>query len=219
MSGHAPTLHALKLGLLGFAACMGTAITLYPGGTFRDPQSPGYAFWDNYWCDLLDPVALSGEDNLWGSRFARAAFAVFALVLLRFWPLAAAWAQGGTKSRLAVSLGRAGAISLLLVSATSSVSEPEAHAVAVTASAGAGVVSALLLLPALHARTDRLTASLGIALALTTTVTLLQYVRQGITRANYAAWLPASQKLATLLLLAWMVRLIWLIGRATRTPP
>jgi hypothetical protein len=39
------------------------AAWLYPGGTRGDRSSPGFSLRDNYWCDLLDPVAYCGRPN------------------------------------------------------------------------------------------------------------------------------------------------------------
>jgi hypothetical protein len=80
----------------------------------------------------------------------------------------------------------------------------------VSLSAVLGIVAAVVLMPLLSPRSDPLTRWLGAALATSSSVTLLQYLRQGITDANYAAWLPGSQKFATIFLLSWMLRLMWL---------
>jgi hypothetical protein len=214
--GQAAWMRVAVLGLLGFLGCVLASARLYPGGTWSDPQALGFSFWQNFWCDLLSPVAIGGGDHLLGSFLARAGFACFALCMWRFWPLAAAFSGNAQSTAWAARLGKAGAVALVGVSLVPSMRSEELHAVLVTLSAGAGIVAALLLLPALWPRTDRLTRLLGTLLVLSSTVTLLQYLRQGITRANYADWLAGSQKIASACMLLWMARLLWLIWRRAR---
>lgn len=56
----------------------------YPGGSWIDTQAPGFSFWHNYLCDLLDYRALNGELNS-GRLYARAALGVLCISLIYFW--------------------------------------------------------------------------------------------------------------------------------------
>ncbi|MEO5581658.1 MAG: hypothetical protein ABIR66_03125 [Saprospiraceae bacterium] len=39
------------------------AATLYPGGSQANPDSVGYDWINNYWCNLMNPVAMNGMIN------------------------------------------------------------------------------------------------------------------------------------------------------------
>ncbi|MCE2613008.1 hypothetical protein LVD13_08495 [Flavobacteriaceae bacterium D16] len=56
----------------------------YPGGTWIDPTTPGFSFWHNYLCDLLDYKSLNGEINS-GRYYARAALGVLCISLIYLW--------------------------------------------------------------------------------------------------------------------------------------
>ena len=82
-----PRSNLLLLPVIG----MGLFVTLYvlaafkyPGGTWIDSSAPGFSFWDNYLCDLLDYRSLNGELNT-GRYYARAALGVLCLSLIYLW--------------------------------------------------------------------------------------------------------------------------------------
>ena len=56
----------------------------YPGGSWNDPATTQFSFWNNYLCDLLDEVAINGEMNS-GRLYARAALGVLCISLLYLW--------------------------------------------------------------------------------------------------------------------------------------
>lgn len=56
----------------------------YPGGTWIDPTAPGFSFWHNYLCDLLDYRALNGDINT-ARIYARAALGVLCISLIYLW--------------------------------------------------------------------------------------------------------------------------------------
>jgi hypothetical protein len=203
-------------GMAAFAVCMIVSSALYPGGTWSSRDATGYSFWHNYWCDLLDPHALNGAPNVAGSWVARAGFACMAIALLRFWPLAARVAGGGARAVAATRLGTAGALGLLALSVLPTLTSPAAHAVAVSLSAAAGLLAALFLIPWLSPRRDLAAWLLGAGLALTSSATLLQYVRQAVTQRDFAGWLPGMQKLATLFLFGWMLQNVMRLTRVGR---
>ena len=60
------------------------AALYYPGGSWVNPDAPGFSFWHNYLCDLLDYKALNGQINS-GRLFARAALGVLCISLIYFW--------------------------------------------------------------------------------------------------------------------------------------
>jgi hypothetical protein len=192
-------------GLVAFVAALAGAIFRYPGGTFFDRRSPGFSFWGNFFCDLLHERALNGAPNLESQWLARLAFASFGVVLLAFWPRAAALAPGPLARRWVGALGVTGATLLFVVTLVPSHTEPLLHGVVVLASALPNVAAAVVLGVAFYGRSDLVTRLLWLAVVLTASLSLGQYIRQGL-GAEAADWLAGSQKLTAIALLAFMGR-------------
>lgn len=84
---NAPSHRFLLLPILGmsiFVLLYILAALNYPGGSWNDPTSTQFSFWNNYLCDLLDQVAVNGELNS-GRFYARAALGVLCISLLYLW--------------------------------------------------------------------------------------------------------------------------------------
>jgi hypothetical protein len=207
-------LRALVFTLLVFLITIGLSAYLYPGGTWFDRASPGFSFWGNFWCDLLHERSFNKQPNARSLWLARGAFWAFALALFRFWPLAAQLVVGRELRRWIVALGLCGALTLLLVTMFSSHTDPLLHGVFVVGSALLGVLAASVLSLAIFARADALTRLLSLGLIASTLVSLGQYVSQGF-GADAAEWLAGAQKITTLFLVAFMLRCIFLLRRAT----
>jgi hypothetical protein len=197
-------------GLASFVVALAAAIWRYPGGTFFDRHSPGFSFWGNFFCDLLHERALNGAPNLESQWLSRLAFASFGVVLMAFWPRAAALAPGPASRRWVSALGITGATLLFGVTLAPSHTEPLLHGVLVLASALPSVAAAIVLGISFYGRTDLITRLLWFALVLTASLSLGQYVRQGL-GAEAADWLAGAQKLTAIALLAFM-------GRCTTLP-
>ena len=71
-------------GMVIFVLLYVVAAILYPGGSWRSPDSTGFSFWNNYLCDLLDHYAINGSLNK-ARYFARAALAFLCGSLLLLW--------------------------------------------------------------------------------------------------------------------------------------
>lgn len=202
--------------LFAFGVLVSTAAVTYPGGTWLRRASVGFSFWNNFWCDLLSTRALNGQSNLLGAVLARAAFACFALALFGFWPLAcslarstafdAAHANPERPHALARGAGRFGALSLLLVAVVPAATSELIHGVAVVVSAGASLAAVSLLLPGLVRCGEHKAAWLAVATLVVFVVCLVDYVSRGA--LGGAAWLAGAQKIATALLLAFMVHVL-----------
>ena len=52
------------LGIGIFVILYISAANLYPGGSVVDPNTEGYDWFHNYWCDLMYKNSLNGESNL-----------------------------------------------------------------------------------------------------------------------------------------------------------
>ena len=190
-----------------FGALITAAAAAYPGGTWDQPDSRGFSFWNNFWCDLLANVALDGRPNRLGAVLARLAFACFALALLRFWPLAAATAGRGPDS-VPERLGRFGALSLIAVALVPAASSQALHGIAVVLSAGCAVAAVVPLIPELWRRDARRAALLGTVAVASAVACLVQYVYQGCFADDATTWLAGVQKITTALLLSFMLQLL-----------
>jgi hypothetical protein len=71
-------------GIIVFAFLYVLASLQYPGGSQADPQSMGFSWMKNYFCNLLNETAINGKSNL-GQPFALASLLVLALSLALFW--------------------------------------------------------------------------------------------------------------------------------------
>ena len=197
---------AITRALLAFAALISAAALAYPGGTWTEPGRPGFSFWDNFWCDLLSTTAIDGTANVAGAVLARLAFVCFAFALYRFWPVAAAHAQ--QHGALARRAGRSGALALLAVAIVPSSTSELLHGIAVVSSAGAQLFAVALLIVPLLARGERASALLALCTLSLALLCLAQYVRQGCFDTGAATWLAGMQKVTTLCLLAFMLRVL-----------
>lgn len=72
------------VGITAFLFLYGYAASAYPGGTKLDPRTVGYSHLDNYWCDLLVPVAYNGQPNP-GMVYAVIGTVLLPLTLTAFW--------------------------------------------------------------------------------------------------------------------------------------
>ena len=203
----------------GFVLLELVAMRLYPGGTFWDRTTRGARFWRNFLCDLESPVALDGAPNAVGSRFGQAAMAILAAGLAPFW-----WSA----PRLFVELRALGtavrALGLASLGGVAAViSMPSSrfgalHGIAVIAAGVPGLTAALLAVVGLASAepSPRVAALLGGATLAISAVDFALYVQTMRAAGPGPTLLPVAQKVALLLLLAWMLTVAWRTGRRRR---
>ncbi|HZU82606.1 MAG TPA: hypothetical protein VE987_06805 [Polyangiaceae bacterium] len=208
--------------VVAFVALELVAMRLYPGGTFWDPSARGARFWQNFLCDLESDVALDGEPNVVGARVARAAMLTMVLGFAPFW-----W----TVPRLFVSLPRLGSCvralglaslaGIVAVTLMPSSRYGYLHGVAVIVAGLPGLSAAALAVVGL-ARAEarpRVAAAIGAAMLASAGVDFALYARTMVGGGPGPRVLPIAQKLALILLLAWMVVVAWRAAiRETRAP-
>jgi len=198
----------IVLAWLGFCVLFVAAAVVYPGGNWLDRAAHGHRFFANYFCDLTQPVSLSGVDNAIGSRLAQLAMSCFAAALAGFfWLLpryfepyarATAWVRG---------LGECAVLSYLAVPFTPSGLFGRLHADLALLSGGLGLTAALCAVWAL-CRASGIARALGVLGALSLAVGLIHaalfvyYLGQ---TEPAPLLVPAAQKVAALLLSAWML--------------
>ncbi len=92
-------------GSLLFIALYITAAAFYPGGSQADKQARGFSWVHNYWCNLLNDVAINGQPNR-AKFIALAALVELCISITVFWlVLPAATGVGKLLGRLIRSAG------------------------------------------------------------------------------------------------------------------
>ena len=203
-----PLFLAAVLATLASALLLVAAMAVYPGGRWADPTSSGFDVVHNYFCDLIRPTGHDGRPNVPGMQFARVGMLAQALGLLALWWLVPRFApQRRWLGRLLRVSGTIGSLLLPFVAFTPSDGTSRVHALAIGAS-GAPCLLALLLasacLLAERRRWPRL-ARLTLLLVAVALVNAVLYVCSLVATWPDAWSLPLAQKVAWLLLVAWIV--------------
>jgi len=199
---------AIALSWLAFSGLFVAAAWVYPGGNWLDRAAQGHHFFANYFCDLTQPVSLSGVTNPLGSRLAQLAMLCFGVALAGFFWLVPRFF--GAPSRLGTwvrGLGESAVLGFLAVPFTPSELFGDVHALLSLLSAAFGLAAALCAVVGLL-RSHRVARALGV-------VGTLSLVAGGVHAALFVRYLhasepaplivPAVQKVAALLLSSWML--------------
>src|SRR5450432_3942451 len=151
-----PAALATLLCLLGFAGFWAGAMALYPGGTFLDRSHMGQSFFGNFFCDLTQPVSLSGVANPVGSRLGQCGMLLFAGALLGlFWVVPQHFAPGGRSRLWVLGLGTLSVLTFVAVPLTPSERFGNLHAVLALVAGTFGILAALVAVWALFASRGR----------------------------------------------------------------
>ena len=194
---------------------------LYPGGNWLDRGAFGHRFFANFLCDLTQPVSLSGMQNRVGSRCAQFGMLNFALALACFfWLLPVLFVARGWSASWVRVLGGGAMLVFVAVPLTPSLSFGHLHERLALLSGALGLAAALAAVNALRRahRAARVLAAVG-ALALVFGALDAGLFVYHLGDATPPWSVPALQKVAALLLCAWMVgtaRLVLAKPRVTR---
>jgi hypothetical protein len=205
--------------VVAFAVAMAAAASLYPGGTWCDPQAPGYDLWRSFFCDVLHIRGLNGMPNP-GAPFARAALVLIAAAFVPFWfALPVALKLGARRVAAVHAFGAASATASLIVALAPSDRFPQLHQAAVLLAASAGIGAALLALGGVKAASGaaRALPPLAWAALMTAAVDAGLYAAQLSDPAPCALALPALQKLAAGLIVTWMLATAWVVRHPARS--
>jgi hypothetical protein len=199
---------AIAGAVVAFGGLEAAAMRAYPGGTWWDPTSRGHRFWENFLCDLEWRVALNGEPNP-GAPFARAAMLLLLLGLLPFWVAVPRLIRGTfERSRFAVTaLGLVSTAATVAVVLMPSDRFGALHGALVLVAGVPGLTAAALAVRglALGEPHPRVTAWLGGAVLAAAFVDFVLYASHFATHTNGTPLGAALQKVALVLLLAWML--------------
>jgi hypothetical protein len=194
------------LALIAGVALIGYAMACYPGGTVFDPMARGHSFWLNHLCDLTGAAACNGQPNGIAAPAARAGLASFAVAMAAFWVAMPALFPGWP--RLALMVRVAGATSALGLAVLTLVppSPGPLHAIVVFSAALPGLAAAVASAVALFRFAgDRVLGLLAAGTLLAGAADAAIYARKTIVHPNeYLQSIPIIQRLAFLLMLAWM---------------
>ena len=206
---------------LGFVITMVVAAARYPGGTWCQPHAPGYDLWRSFFCDVLHSRALNGTPNP-GAPAARAAIVLIAAAFLPFWLAVPSTLElTRARARLVRIVGTASAVACLAVALTPSDRFPEWHQAAVLSGAGAGVLAALIAVSSRQLPLSQSSSALrwlAWAALLAAALDAALYAAQLASPAPCATALPALQKFAAALVLAWMLGTAWVLVAPRRRP-
>jgi hypothetical protein len=189
---------------------MSAAMALYPGGNWLDRSAVGSRFFANFFCDLTQPISLSGVTNPVGSRLAQLGMLFFALALgCLFWLVPYHFALRPRVGRWVRTLGECSVLCFIAVPLTPSERFGNVHAALALVSSGFGIASALAAVCALWASERRVLALLG---ALTLALGAFDgglFVYHLSDAAPPPLLVPAGQKVAALALVLWMAVVAW----------
>jgi uncharacterized membrane protein len=187
---------AVGIGLLA------TAMLRYPGGTALDPLSPGHSFWFNFLCDLTGDVAVNGRPNPGGS-LARAAMIAFCVALACFWIVLPS--RFRDRRRISTATKTFGVVSVLGLAAVP-LATGLAHIAAVFASAIPALCAGVLgLIGTLKYMKSKALAALASATIAAGALDSVLYACSYLVHPRIVSpALPLFQRIATLLMLAWM---------------
>jgi hypothetical protein len=203
----------------GFVGLELAAMALYPGGTWWDPKARGHRFWQNYLCDLEWRVALNGVPNPVGSRLAQAALLFLVAGLAPFWLDVPS--LFGTRQRLSGAAVRG--LGLTSVAATIAVVFMPSdrfgvlHGAMVVVACVPGLTAVALAVRglALGEPRPRWAAWIGGSMLAFAVVDFVLYVSHLIGRSEGTPLVPAMEKAALILLLAWMGVVAFRVQRRT----
>jgi hypothetical protein len=199
--------------MFAFLGLFAAAALVYPGGNWLDRDAPGHRFFANYFCDLTQPISLSGVSNPLGSRLAQLAMSCFAAALAGFFWLVPGFFGRPTRAQIWVrALGEGAVLSYLAVPFTPSEVFGEVHAWLSLFAGALGLTAALFAVWGLL-RSYRAARVLGVLGVLSLTAGILHaalFVRY-LHASNPAPLIvPAAQKVAAFLVSCWILGVAWL---------
>lgn len=199
---------ALASSVVAFVVLFYAAARAYPGGTHFDRASIGHDLWRNTLCDVTRTVALDGRPNTTACTLARIAMIVLAAGLGTFFTLVTRLFPGRARTaRLVRALGVIAAVGAVGVVALSSDRFPSLHGVAVVSAGIPGLAASLVSLHAIvrEQRDARAVILLGASALGVAAVDFALYVWELVSGGGSQLAVSVLERLATALLLAWML--------------
>jgi hypothetical protein len=194
------------MAVAGFVALSAAAMCVYPGGTEWDATTVGHDFWRNYLCDLQRQVALDGRPNALGSALARTAMLVIGAGSAFFWLLLAKGVSHRPElARPVRMLGCLAALGVAGVALLPVDRFPHAHPLLMLGAGAPGIVASALALGGIASRKGAFGLVLvGAGAVGTSAAELALYVRQVLAPAPDPEMLAMLERVALILVIAWM---------------
>lgn len=204
----------IALSLLAFCGLIAAAMHAYPGGNWLDRSASGHRFFANYFCDLTQPISLSGVRNALGARLAQLAMLCYAAGLAGFFWLVPSYFAGSARRarRWVRGLGEGAVLGYLAVPFTPSELFGEVHAWLSLLAGALGLTAALCTVWSLFRAQGaaRLLGAVGALALLAGTLHAALFVRYLHASEPAPLIVPAAQKVAAILLSGWMLGVAWL---------
>lgn len=211
----------LLVALVCAAVLLAISIAFYPGGTWMDPESPGFDPLRNFFSDLLAPTALNGAPNPAGAMSATAGLLVLAVAAaLSCWIVPGLFA---TQRRLGLLVRAAGLVALVGMLAVPLTPTPRfglLHAIAIMLAALPALLAAAAATLGLlrELGPTRYLTILGIATFVTALCDAVLYVHFLLYGGASAILVPVLQRVALASFFAWSVGVALAVRRLRRGP-
>jgi hypothetical protein len=210
-----------------FVVGMAIAMAAYPGGTWCERSAMGHDFLRNFFCDLLHDVALNGQPSPVAAAASRVAMlALLAGVLVTYALAPHLFAgrghagRGGHAGDVVRGFGSMCALGGVGVAFTPSNHHPTLHSAFVFVATVPGLVAMIAAsLALLRAKATRAVGGLSTAAVLVGGVDAWLYARQLDGSHPCEIALPALERVAAALLLAWMASVAWRVAATRRASP
>ncbi len=182
-------------GILLFVGLFFIAASMYPGGSQFNPNSTGFSWADNYWCNLLYEEAINGETNparpfaIVGMGFLCGSLALFFYMFPKYYPLNKIWDR---------IIQISGVLSMLLAASIST----EHHDIMTTLSSLSGLCTLVGILMSLYKNKLR-----GFMYTAFFCIILLGVNNYIYYSENYLYYLPIIQKITFAVILLWVIAL------------
>jgi hypothetical protein len=206
------------LALLAVAgALLGASMAVYPGGTWMDRTTSGYRFWENFFCDLQQPVALNGVSNPVGSRLGQLGMLALFAAWIPLWTRVVVLLPGERYATWTYRLGILASVAACAIPLLPSSRWGSLHAVAIIVASLPGIAALLLALVGIVRSPGsppwlRTLTVLFVGAAYLDAIFYAVHVIHG---GEVPVLLPAAQEAASILLVAWMVGVVRVAGRDT----
>lgn len=202
---------SIRLSVLVFLALGTLSAYYYPGGNYISKTAQSYSFWNNFLCDSIRNVTCTGQYNLLGARLA--SLAMIALIFGGFFPMFFSFPYHVSKKRPLNStirwLGVASVGVFAFLPLSSLFKMPIPHDIIVVIATIPGLTASLLLIFTTMTETSfgRWIKLIGLLMMIIAMANLILYLRVKWFGSPLTSLLPATQKVALLLCLGWMLGL------------
>lgn len=208
----------IELSVVSFAVFVTAAMLSYPGGTFYEPERVGHSFWHNFLCDLLRERSISGAPNELGAILSTTGMMCLIPGLVSLvWLVPEVVQVGGAFMVALRGVAIASCLALAAIPLLPADRFGTLHAFAVV---GAGIPATLALgvlvsSLALDRRTGTTMRALSALVVIVIALSLVVYARETFFAAEPWTALPSLSRLASLLLLSWLLAFARLAKRRT----